>query len=414
MLIRSNMKFKYILILCLLFTSFNFFSQEKGEEKPLKIFFDTYGSLFRYVQTDINFVDFVRNPSMAEIYILLDVARTGSGGRKYTLTFVGQNGFEGRNDTLHYNSFQNSSRDQINADIVKLIKIGLVRYLAETPYAKFVKIDFKKEFEDEPENDEWDGWVFGVGVNSALAAEESREEIYWELDFDIDRVSEESKFTIDFNINSRSEIYSSDEGDSKSYRRARYLRTLYVLSISDHLSAGFFAGYTKSTYRNLQNAYNFSPAIEYNIFPYQESVRRNFTFLYRIGYVYHDYYNETIYFKNSEKLFRHTLSIGYRINETWGDARFFLTANSYLHDMSKTRVELWSRFGYRISGALGINFQSEVSYVNDQLYLEQKGATLEEILLNQKSLATQYEYKLQLGFQYTFGSIFNNVVNTRF
>ena len=256
--------------------------------------------------------------------------------------------------------------------------------------------------------------MFGVGVNSALAAEESREEIYWELDFDIDRVSEESKFTIDFNINSKSEIYSSDEGDSKSYRRARYLRTLYVLSISDHLSAGFFAGYTKSTYRNLQNAYNFSPAIEYNIFPYQESVRRNFTFLYRIGYVYHDYYNETIYFKNSEKLFRHTLSIGYRINETWGDARFFLTANSYLHDMSKTRVELWSRFGYRISGALGINFQSEVSYVNDQLYLEQEGATLEEILLNQKSLATQYEYKLQLGFQYTFGSIFNNVVNTRF
>ncbi|MDX1699708.1 MAG: hypothetical protein R3250_03770 [Melioribacteraceae bacterium] len=408
------MKFRFSLILVYLLISINGYSQPNLDEKPLKIFFDSYGSLFRYVQSDINFVDIVRNPSMAEIHILLNIVRTGSGGRKYTLTFVGQNGFEGRNDTLRYNSIQNSSRDQINEDIVRLIKIGLIRYLAETPYAKYVNIDFDKEFDDKPIEDKWDRWVFGIGVNSSFRAEESRKQIYWELDFDIDRVSEESKFTIDLKINNQSEIYTSDEGESKSYKRARYLRTLYVLSISDHFSAGFFSGYTNSTYRNLKTAINFSPAVEYNIFPYQESVRRNFTFLYRIGYEYQDYYNETIYFKNWENLFKHSLSIGYRINETWGDARFFLTANSYLHDMSKTKVELWSRFAYRISGSLSINVQGDVSYVNDQLYLEQKGATLEEILLNQKSLATQYEYQLRLGFQYTFGSIFNNVVNTRF
>jgi len=41
-------------------------------------------------------------------------------------------------------------------------------------------------------------------------------------------------------------------------------------------------------------------------------------------------------------------------------------------------------------------------------------ATEEEILLEQRQLATQYDYFLSLGLRYTFGSIYSNVVNPRF
>jgi hypothetical protein len=54
------------------------------------------------------------------------------------------------------------------------------------------------------------------------------------------------------------------------------------------------------------------------------------------------------------------------------------------------------------------------SYVNDQLYLPSEGASLEDILLNQIELSTQYQYELKFGVRYTFGSIYNSVVNTRF
>ena len=70
---------------------------------------------------------------MAEIYILMNAVVTGSGGREYTLTFVGHNGFKGINDTLRHTSLQNTPNDKRNDEIVKLIKIGLVRYIAQTP-----------------------------------------------------------------------------------------------------------------------------------------------------------------------------------------------------------------------------------------------------------------------------------------
>ncbi len=42
------------------------------------------------------------------------------------------------------------------------------------------------------------------------------------------------------------------------------------------------------------------------------------------------------------------------------------------------------------------------------------GAPPEQILLKKKELETQYSYYSQVGLTYTFGSIYNNVVNPRF
>jgi hypothetical protein len=54
------------------------------------------------------------------------------------------------------------------------------------------------------------------------------------------------------------------------------------------------------------------------------------------------------------------------------------------------------------------------SRIRDQIYLRAGEATDEEILLRRRQLATGYRYRFSAGLSYTFGSIFNNVVNTRF
>lgn len=405
---------RLFLILILSTTLIYPFPAIEENEKPFKIYFDQGGSIFRYFQSDVQWVDIVRDPKLAEIHILVNALTTGSGGREFTLTFVGQNGFSGINDTLKYTFPQNVSVDERNEQIVRLVKIGLSRYIAETPYSKYLNISFDKEFEETEIQDKWDGWVFGVGIDGAIYGEESQKEISWEIDTDIDRVKENTKLMINARMSNHLSIYNSDDGESRSSTRGRYFDLMHVWSVSEHFSAGFFTGISNSTYNNLKLSYDLMPAIEYNIFPYQVSVRKNFTLLYRIGYVHNDYYNRTIYFKEKEDLFRQALSIGYRMNETWGEAHLYLTAANYLHDFSKNKIDLWSRLSYRLTGSLSFTVQAEVSYINDQLYLEQKGATLEEILLNQKSLATAYQYRLRLGFRYTFGSIYNNIVNTRF
>jgi len=48
------------------------------------------------------------------------------------------------------------------------------------------------------------------------------------------------------------------------------------------------------------------------------------------------------------------------------------------------------------------------------LSLVKGGASREEILLKRKELATQFRYFTYFGLSYTFGSIYNNVVNPRF
>ena len=40
--------------------------------------------------------------------------------------------------------------------------------------------------------------------------------------------------------------------------------------------------------------------------------------------------------------------------------------------------------------------------------------TDEEVLLRLRRLRSGYEYNLQIGLTYTFGSIFNTIVNPRF
>ena len=50
----------------------------------------------------------------------------------------------------------------------------------------------------------------------------------------------------------------------------------------------------------------------------------------------------------------------------------------------------------------------------DQFYLRRAGATPEEILVRQRQLATGYRYYTQFSVSYSFGSIFNNIVNPRF
>lgn len=52
--------------------------------------------------------------------------------------------------------------------------------------------------------------------------------------------------------------------------------------------------------------------------------------------------------------------------------------------------------------------------VHDQISLPLGGSTLEDVLLQRKMQATDYSYYTSFGFTYTFGSIYNNVVNPRF
>lgn len=88
--------------------------------------------------------------------------------------------------------------------------------------------------------------------------------------------------------------------------------------------------------------------------------------------------------------------------------------SNYLHDWSCNNLSLFGFINLRIFKGLSVNFGGGASIIHDQLGLVKGGATPEEILLRRKEIATSFDYFTSFGLSWTFGSIYNNVVNPRF
>jgi len=156
------------------------------------------------------------------------------------------------------------------------------------------------------------------------------------------------------------------------------------------------------------------PAVEYNIFPYSEYTRREFRILYRPVYRNVDYIEETLYGKLKQQLFSQSLSATFELKEPWGSLSSTLEGSHYFHDFSKNRAEFFMNLNLQLFEGFSLDIFGNISMIRDQLSLPAEEATEQEILLRQKEIATDYDYFVSLGFRYTFGSIYSNVVNPRF
>jgi hypothetical protein len=161
-------------------------------------------------------------------------------------------------------------------------------------------------------------------------------------------------------------------------------------------------------------SFDLSPAFEYNVFPYSENTRRQFRFLYRIGVNRFVYAQETIFFKLSETLGQHVLSGFFDLREPWGTTAIALTCSQYLDDASKYRLEISGSLSLRLIEGLSLRLQGNYAMIRDQISLQRASPNPEDVLQQRIQLGTSFSYFASFGVSYTFGSIYNNVVNPRF
>ncbi|MDZ7765896.1 MAG: hypothetical protein U5K00_16020 [Melioribacteraceae bacterium] len=59
-------------------------------KQSVKVFYDGGGTLFNYLRTDIDFVQFVRSPQEADVHIQINSITTGNGGKNTRFFSWGQ------------------------------------------------------------------------------------------------------------------------------------------------------------------------------------------------------------------------------------------------------------------------------------------------------------------------------------
>lgn len=206
----------------------------------------------------------------------------------------------------------------------------------------------------------------------------------------------------------------NDNTVQNSFSRSQSSSILYVKSLNDHWSAGVSTGLSASSYGSYDLRFSLSPAIEYDIFPYTESTRRQLRLLYRVGYEYNNYADTTIYNKLTEHLGFQYLSASFELVQKWGSADFTLSYRNYFHDWSKNNFGGNLYLSLRVAKGLSVTYQGDGSIVNDQLSLPKGGISDTDILLRRRMTETKFSFYSYFGISYTFGSIYNNVVNPRF
>lgn len=394
-------------------------------KNAIRLFMDCSGCDMNYIREEMPYLNFVRDVREAQVYLLITRQGTGSGGTNYTLFYSGQQELAGMTDTLTYSANPDNTSSVTRSGLTNTISLGLMRYVARTPIKNSVQVRYTGQVQEEPQqvDDKWNYWVFEVQTRPRFDIEKSVESFSWSNYFSADRVTPDWKILISANHSYSKNVYIRERLDSldKPYTtRTEAVRSSWsagnttVKSLSDHWSTGFRAGMSSSTYSNLFFRAYFKPAIEFDIFPYSESTRRQLTIFYSIGYVYQNYNDTTIYNKKFERLFEHGLDIGMRIQQKWGYANVSVRASNYLHDFSKNQIQFDGSVSLRLFKGFSLSINGGVAFIHNQIELAKGNVSDEDLYLRLRALETGFRYDGSLGITYTFGSIYNNIVNPRF
>jgi hypothetical protein len=367
-----------------------------------------------YIKKEIPYINYVRDRKVADVYIISTEENTGSGGSVSTFFIIGQGKYEGMADTVKCNISPDETYEIKRAKEVKVLKMGLMRYVARTPLSQFLNISFSKPLSETVSSDKWNSWVYSASINAYTSGQTTYSYGYLDGTLSANRITEKSKFESSIGMDIQSDRTDFQDTVYKSTIKDQYGYLSYVKSITDHWSAGASTSIESYSYSNYNLSIKVSPGIEYNIFPYSESTRRLMTILYQAGCEINDYLEETTRLKTKETVGFHSLSATLSIIQKWGSVSGTLSWRNYFFDWSYYKLRLYTYANIRLFKGLSFNVSGSIASVHDQLSLPRGDASLADVLLHRKMQATDYSFSTSFGFTYTFGSIYNNVVNPRF
>ncbi|MCX8159981.1 MAG: hypothetical protein N3G18_03490 [Candidatus Saccharicenans sp.] len=388
-------------------------NSEDYEVRNLRVFLAAAMVPVEELRQQVEFAEFISNQDEANVVIVVN-EEIREGHRVLRLTFSGQRELAGKKYQTEVSLSEGLEKEREKQAIVKAIKTGLIPLAGRSPVSRKLKIGLEEEVRPTAVVDPWNFWVFSLSTNSFLNGEKSYsyQSVYG--NFSANRVTPEWKVRLSLSGNFYRNSFEYEDQAYVSKSHGYSFRGLVARSLGEHWSVGAFATVTRSTYQNIKFSSRISPAVEYNIFPYSQSTRRQLRLTYSLDLGPAYYFEETIFDRTRQFLVSENLSATLELKQKWGTVTTGVEGSHYFHDLSKYRIEVNTDLSVRLFRGFSVNVYGGYARIHDLISIAKAGASWEDVLLMRKQLATSYEYYFSVGVSYSWGSIFSHVVNPRF
>jgi hypothetical protein len=400
---------------------------------PLRVFLDCQGPVpcnRNHFRTEIQWVNWMNDRTDADVHVIITSESVGGGGRRFNLDFIGRGTMAQMADALTYTSSGTDVMIETLDGITQSLRMGLLRYAVESGMGTDFDVAFDPSLlssggggdaasgdasaEAEAFYDPWNYWTFRVGLSGNTTIRELDTSYRINPSFGADRVTEAWKINFNAFMNVNRDKRILPDRVVRTNRDGWNVGGTIVRSVGTHVSTGASVRGGSSTQNNRTARVSFTPAIEWNYYPYSEANRRQLIAHYGAGVQYNRYEEETVFGVLQETVPLHSLGIQYRAVEGWGNAGVSIDAQQYLHESGLHSLGVSGNISFRVARGLELNLRASSEWIQDQIHVPAASLSEEDVLLGRQALPTGYRYQATLGFNYRWGSSFSNVVNTRF
>ena len=395
----------------------------RGDALPVFLDCNTFPCSSDYLRTEVAFVNWVRDRTLAQVHLIVTGNPTGGGGRQYSFDFIGLQELDGENDQLAFTSLSTDTEDEILRGISQVIAAGFARY--STLIGQLAAFEISATLEPvvgtdqlvgaDQVQDPWNFWVFELSTEIDVEGEEAERQRRYRGSFEARRTTETWKSEFEWFGDFREDERELEDGSLVVDDRTNWSAdVLLAYALAEHWSLGTISGAGASTRRNENFGADLAGTLEYSFFPYIDASRQALTARYELRLLYFDWEQETIFLETEELRPSHQLRLQLFQRQPWGESRVSIDASQYLHDTSKWNLSLSGDVEFRIVRGLELDVGVDLEFIEDQLFISRTGLSDEDILLGRFDRPTDRTYGLSVGLSFEFGSIYNNVVNNRF
>ena len=399
-------------------------AQQRDATRP-NVFLDCDGRSCnrQFFRTEITWVNWVNDRAVADVHVIITSQRTGAGGREYLIDFLGTDLEAGYDDSHRFRTTPTDTDVEVLDGIAYTLGIGLALFAHETGYRGLVSL-LGPDPDESPSgvvglvsqaevDDPWNLWVFRVNGGGEVSGESTYNNTNLNGGLSASRVTVDSRLSFWGNVRHNRLSVDLTDGEFTDTRTDWDVNATIVQALAERWSLGVQSQVGRSVRFNQSFRAELTAALEFSVFPYGEATRRAFTFYYRIGPAYRNYFERTIYEQEEETRWEETLEVRFSQRQPWGNASLSATGSHFLHDFSRHMLRLDGELDFRIIRGLSVEVGAGVAEVDDQIYLSADEVTDKEALLRLQQRATSFNFEVDVGFSIQFGSVFNNAVNNR-